>query len=159
DDRPGPWRVPVRGGHGGGGVRLAGDRAARRRVAAEPGPAGGDGHGDRRSGRGRGLQPGRRPAADVRGPAGQAGPGMSAAAQQAAPEARPGSAALEVCDLRVRYGEVLAVAGASLRVDRGQVVALIGETGSGKSSLALGAARLLAPSAVVAGTVRIAGTD
>jgi len=84
---------------------------------------------------------------------------MTAAAAGAAPGAAPGPAALEVEDLRVRYGELPAVDGASLRVDRGQVVALIGETGSGKSSLALGVARLLAPSAVVAGQVRIAGCD
>ena len=84
---------------------------------------------------------------------------MTAAAAGAVPGATPGPAALEVEDLRVRYGELPAVDGASLRVDRGQVVALIGETGSGKSSLALGAARLLAPSAVVTGEVRIAGCD
>ena len=84
---------------------------------------------------------------------------MTAAAAGAAPGAAPGPAALEVEDLRVRYGELPAVDGASLGVDRGQVVALIGETGSGKSSLALGVARLLPPSAVVTGEVRIAGCD
>ena len=84
---------------------------------------------------------------------------MTAAAAGAAPGTAPGPAALEVGDLRVRYGELPAVDGASLRVDRGQVVALIGETGSGKSSLALGVARLLPPSAVVTGEVRIAGCD
>jgi len=84
---------------------------------------------------------------------------VSATAAQAAPEAGPRDAALEVEDLRVRYGNLPAVDGASLRVARGQVVALIGETGSGKSSLALGVARLLTPSAVVTGGVRIAGCD
>jgi oligopeptide/dipeptide ABC transporter ATP-binding protein len=67
--------------------------------------------------------------------------------------------ALEVDDLRVRYGELLAVDGASLQVARGQAVALIGETSSGKSSLALGVARLLAPSASVTGRVSIAGCE
>ena len=84
---------------------------------------------------------------------------MTAAAAGAIAGAAPGPAALEVEDLRVRYGELPAVDGASLQVDRGQVVALIGETGSGKSSLALGVARLLPPSAVVTGEVRIAGCD
>jgi oligopeptide transport system ATP-binding protein len=84
---------------------------------------------------------------------------VSATAAQVGPEAGPADAALEVEDLRVRYGDLPAVDGASLRVARGQVVALIGETGSGKSSLALGVARLLAPSAVVTGGVRIAGSD
>jgi peptide/nickel transport system ATP-binding protein len=48
---------------------------------------------------------------------------------------------------------------ASLKVEAGQVVALIGETGSGKTSLALAAARLLPRSAAVSGQVRIAGHD
>jgi oligopeptide/dipeptide ABC transporter ATP-binding protein len=81
---------------------------------------------------------------------------VSAAAAGAAPETGLGYA-LEVEGLRVRYGELPAVAGVSLRVASGQVVALIGETSSGKSSFALGVARLLAPSAVVTGEVRIAG--
>ncbi len=83
---------------------------------------------------------------------------MSAAAAPPSPEAGA-DYALEAEDLRVRYGELPAVDGASLRVARGQVVALIGETSSGKSSFALGVARLLPPSAVVTGSVRIAGRD
>jgi oligopeptide/dipeptide ABC transporter ATP-binding protein len=50
-------------------------------------------------------------------------------------------ALLEVCDLEVEYrtnlkGRFLAVAGASLEVDRGEILSLVGETGCGKSSLA-----------------------
>ena len=67
--------------------------------------------------------------------------------------------ALEITDMNVRYGPVHAVRDASLTVGPGQVVALIGETGSGKSSLALGAARLLPSSADVSGQVTIAGRD
>ncbi|HEX9066327.1 MAG TPA: ABC transporter ATP-binding protein [Streptosporangiaceae bacterium] len=67
--------------------------------------------------------------------------------------------ALRVTGLDVRYGPVHAVRSASLTVPAGQVVALIGETGSGKSSLALAAARLLPSSAVVTGQVSIAGTE
>jgi peptide/nickel transport system ATP-binding protein len=80
--------------------------------------------------------------------------------------------ALEATDLSVRYGtrgvaggrppglgHVAAVRDASLSVLAGQVVALIGETGSGKSSLALAVARLLPATATVTGSVRIAGRD
>ena len=78
----------------------------------------------------------------------------------------PGSAellpgpALELTDLNVRYGpHVHAVRDACLTVGAGQVVALIGETGSGKSSLALAAAGLLPSSATITGQVTIAGRD
>lgn len=41
---------------------------------------------------------------------------------------------LELRDLICRYGEVTAVKGISLRVDRGQLVALIGTNGAGKTT-------------------------
>ena len=41
---------------------------------------------------------------------------------------------LEVRDLHVSYGKVRAVQGISLRVDEGEIVALIGANGAGKSS-------------------------
>jgi branched-chain amino acid transport system ATP-binding protein len=41
---------------------------------------------------------------------------------------------LEVVDLEVRYGNVAAVKGVSLRVGEGEVVAIIGPNGAGKSS-------------------------
>jgi oligopeptide/dipeptide ABC transporter ATP-binding protein len=80
--------------------------------------------------------------------------------------------ALELTDLNVRYdapgsqggspprsGTVHAVRNASLTVAAGQVVALIGETGSGKSSLALAAAGLLPRSAAITGQITIAGRE
>jgi oligopeptide/dipeptide ABC transporter ATP-binding protein len=66
---------------------------------------------------------------------------------------------LELEDVEVTYERrdrvrFRAVAGASLRVDRGQIVGLVGESGCGKSSLARAAVGLVAPSA---GTVRFEG--
>jgi peptide/nickel transport system ATP-binding protein len=56
---------------------------------------------------------------------------------------------LEISDLEVVYHRggqtVTAVTGASLSVSRGQIVALVGETGCGKSSLARAAVGLLPP--------------
>ena len=46
-----------------------------------------------------------------------------------------GSPLLEVRDIRVRYGGVEAVAGASLAIEAPQIVGLIGPNGAGKSSL------------------------
>jgi len=42
---------------------------------------------------------------------------------------------LEIKNIEVRYGQALAVAGASLRVEPGQWVALVGANGAGKTSL------------------------
>lgn len=46
-----------------------------------------------------------------------------------------GSHLLTCTDVSVTYGRVVAVRGASLRVERGELVALIGSNGAGKSSL------------------------
>jgi len=45
-----------------------------------------------------------------------------------------GSPILEVRDLVARYGQITALKGISLRVDEGQIVALIGANGAGKST-------------------------
>jgi oligopeptide/dipeptide ABC transporter ATP-binding protein len=81
------------------------------------------------------------------------------AAATSVPGAGGKTAALEVENLRVCYAGLPAVDEVSLRVEPGQVAALIGETSSGKSSLALGVARLLPASAAVTGRVAIAGAD
>jgi peptide/nickel transport system ATP-binding protein len=69
--------------------------------------------------------------------------------------------ALEIRDLVVDYDRrgdlpVRAVAGASVDVERGRIVALVGESGCGKSTLARAAVGMVAPSS---GTVRFEGHD
>jgi len=70
---------------------------------------------------------------------------------------------LEVENLQVRLfdrtGPVLAVRGVSLSVRQGEVVALVGESGCGKSVTALSLLRLLPPDAEVSGSVRVDGHD
>lgn len=68
-------------------------------------------------------------------------------------------AALEARNVYVRYGGLPAVVDADLRVERGEVVALIGETGSGKSSLAFAVARLLPPGTYATGSIEIGGRE
>jgi oligopeptide/dipeptide ABC transporter ATP-binding protein len=68
---------------------------------------------------------------------------------------------LEVEDVDVTYERrdhvtLKAVVGASLAVDRGQIVGLVGESGCGKSSLARAAVGLVAPTA---GRIRFEGKD
>lgn len=66
---------------------------------------------------------------------------------------------LEVIDLRVCFdGDVAALRGVNLSLDRGESVAVIGETGSGKSTLALCLAGLIQPPEA-SGSVRIDGTE
>jgi branched-chain amino acid transport system ATP-binding protein len=65
------------------------------------------------------------------------------------------NAALQVDGLDVRYGATAALRGVSLEVGRGEVVALIGANGAGKSSL-LNALLGLVPTS--AGTVRCGST-
>ena len=46
-----------------------------------------------------------------------------------------GTAVLRIDDLTVRYGEVPALRGVSMRVDAGEVVAVVGPNGAGKTTL------------------------
>lgn len=54
--------------------------------------------------------------------------------------------ALVIQDLSVRYGDAVALSGVSFRVEAGQVLALLGANGAGKSSLARSASGLVRPS-------------
>ena len=62
---------------------------------------------------------------------------------------------LEVDALTTRYGALTALDDASLRVDAGEVVALVGPNGAGKTTLLASVVGLLQPSS---GTIRFAGT-
>jgi oligopeptide/dipeptide ABC transporter ATP-binding protein len=69
------------------------------------------------------------------------------------------STGLEVSDLHVHYGERHAVRGVSLAVAPGQTLALVGESGCGKSSTAHAIARLLPPGARLEGRAIVDGLD
>jgi len=74
------------------------------------------------------------------------------------------SAVLDVRDLAVAYetrrGRVIAVDGIDIRIEPGEAVALVGETGSGKTTAALASIGLLPHGAVrLRGTVRLGGQD
>jgi peptide/nickel transport system ATP-binding protein len=66
---------------------------------------------------------------------------------------------LDIRGLDIRFGAHAAVRGLDLQVRRGETVALVGESGCGKSSTALALMRLLPPHARLAGQVRFGGRD
>ena len=66
-----------------------------------------------------------------------------------------GDRALEVENLTVRYGGIAAVKGVSLRVDRGEIVAILGANGAGKTSTMRALVRLVKSG----GSVRVFGED
>ena len=71
--------------------------------------------------------------------------------------------ALDVRDLRVRFdtdeGPVLAVNGLSLRIGESEVLAVVGESGCGKTVTALAVLGLTPPHATVGGSIRLSGTE
>jgi ABC-type branched-subunit amino acid transport system ATPase component len=79
-----------------------------------------------------------------------------AAAATAKTTAEPETAILDVYKLSVSYGAVSAVRGASLRVGKGEVVALIGANGAGKSTILHALSGLIRPDS---GTAIFDGLD
>jgi peptide/nickel transport system ATP-binding protein len=73
------------------------------------------------------------------------------------------TAALEVLDLSITFatdrGPFRAVEGISFRVQPGQTLAIVGESGCGKSATSLAIMGLLPGSAAIGGTIRLAGQD
>jgi branched-chain amino acid transport system ATP-binding protein len=63
---------------------------------------------------------------------------------------------LELADVHVRYGNILALQGVSLRVETGELVALIGSNGAGKTTTLRTISGLLRPTQ---GTVTFEGAD
>jgi branched-chain amino acid transport system ATP-binding protein len=63
---------------------------------------------------------------------------------------------LELDDLHVHYGAIHALKGISIRVDRGQIVTLVGANGAGKSTTLRAVSGLLRPSR---GRIRFDGKD
>ncbi|MDR9754413.1 ABC transporter ATP-binding protein [Pseudomonas sp. SZMC_28357] len=70
-----------------------------------------------------------------------------------------GQALLNVADLRVNYGDYQAVKGVSFQVARGETLALVGESGCGKSTTAMAIMRLLDGRADLSGTVDFDGIN
>jgi phospholipid/cholesterol/gamma-HCH transport system ATP-binding protein len=98
------------------------------------------------------------------GPTPVSGPARDRAPGPAAPERRRPTAdsadgrevVIEVKDLVVRYDEQVVLNGVSLTVHRGEVMVILGGSGSGKSTVLRCLLGILKP---VSGTVRVLGTD
>ena len=67
-----------------------------------------------------------------------------------------GAVALELSSVSVKYGGIAACKGVSLKIERGEIVTLIGANGAGKSSV-LKSVMQLVPHA--SGTIRVLGHD
>jgi oligopeptide/dipeptide ABC transporter ATP-binding protein len=83
---------------------------------------------------------------------------MSLAAAPA-PDPPTGAAGLAVTDLHVRYGDSHAVRGVSFAVRPGETLAVVGESGCGKSSTALAISRLLPAGATMEGSAVVGDFD
>jgi ABC-type branched-subunit amino acid transport system ATPase component/predicted MFS family arabinose efflux permease len=75
------------------------------------------------------------PLNDASSPAESSGPRGALQAAEYRPEAENVTAAIEVVDVRVRFGGIEAVGGVSLRAAPGEIVGIIGPNGAGKTTL------------------------
>jgi peptide/nickel transport system ATP-binding protein len=90
-------------------------------------------------------------------------PGRPTASSAPHPD-EPAAQLLSITNLevsfRIRHGDVPALRGIDLAIDRGRTTALVGESGSGKSMTALSIMRLVpAPGCITAGNIFLGGTD
>ncbi|MFG1267792.1 ABC transporter ATP-binding protein [Xanthobacter sp. DSM 14520] len=76
--------------------------------------------------------------------------------QEISPDTDDADVLLDIQSMELRYGAAVAVRDISLKVKRGQLVAVIGNNGAGKSSMVKGATGLVAPSG---GKVLFRGAD
>src|SRR6059036_1247037 len=131
-----------------------GERRARARLdrRADARPAARDRGGARRAGPARVLPLCPEPVARDELPRGDG----RATARAGVPAAALNGPALEVEELRHRYGERIALDGVSLRVERGELFGLLGPNGGGKSTLFRILSTLLAAGG---GTARVLGHD
>ena len=70
-----------------------------------------------------------------------------------------GTPLVELRDYRVSFGKTMAVDGVSLALHPGTTLALVGQSGSGKSLTALGIAGLASPAARLSGSLSIDGVE
>ncbi|MDH3746909.1 MAG: ABC transporter ATP-binding protein [Gammaproteobacteria bacterium] len=66
---------------------------------------------------------------------------------------------LNICQLGIRYGDVVAVDDLSFAIDSGESVGLVGESGSGKTQTALAILGLLPATAEISGSIKFAGEE
>jgi peptide/nickel transport system ATP-binding protein len=76
---------------------------------------------------------------------------MTAAVRNVPTEALARETLVELCGLRVAYGDVVAVDGVDLAIGAGEVLGLAGESGSGKTTIANAVMQILRPPARIAG--------
>ncbi len=84
------------------------------------------------------------------------GPIRTAHPKRPPPRAEVGKPLLAIADLQVAYGGIKALKGVDLRVDRGEIVAMIGANGAGKTTTLKTIVRLLP---IAAGKVTYDGRD
>ena len=67
---------------------------------------------------------------------------------------------IEMRDLRVAYGDVVAVDGVNLTIAAGEIVGLAGESGCGKTTIANSVIQVLRPPAeIIGGSILFRGED
>ena len=75
-------------------------------------------------------------------------------------DTKPRETLIEVRDLRVAYGDVVAVDGVNLTISAGEILGLAGESGCGKTTIANTVMQVLRPPAeIIGGSILFRGDD